>query len=324
MAGRSAVKLGLYFAACHAMELDEAMGWAARLGIESIEISAHASGRFDADEMFEPGRIAVLRDALRAHDLQVSALNMSADGQLLLGPHHADTDWICQGSPEDKRAFAVRRLRRAAELAEQLEVPVISGFVGCEDYSRWFPWPDAGAWEGMEEGFVEHVAPLLDDIHAHGVRFAVEPHPRQFVYNTETALRSVELLGSHPAWGFTLDPANLALAGVDPVVFVSELGERIINVHAKDAELVAHHAARSGLLANGPWTRSGRGFRFRVPGWGDVQWRRLITELSVHGYGGPVVIEHEDPTMSPRDGVEKAVAFLDPLLIREPFEGAWW
>jgi hypothetical protein len=28
--------------------------------------------------------------------------------------------------------------------------------------------------------------------------------------------------------------------------------------------------------------------------------------------------------MGPRDGVEKAVAFLEPLIIREPFEGPWW
>ena len=318
------MRLGLYFAVCNRIELDVALAWASSLGIESIELSSHVSGRFDVDEMFEPGRIDALRDTVGGHGLQVSALNMSADGQLLLGPHHADTDWIHPGTANEKRAFGARRLRRAAELAEQLEIPVVTGFVGCEDYSRWFPWPDAEGWERMEEGFVREVAPLLDHFRAHGVRFAMEPHPKQFVYNTETALRSVELLAAHPAWGFNLDPANLALAGVDPVIFVSELGDRIINVHAKDAELVVHNAARSGLLANGPWARADRGFRFRVPGWGDVPWKRLVTELSLLGYRGPLTIEHEDPTMASREGVEKAVAFLEPLIIRQPSEGVWW
>ena len=324
MGGESAIELGLYFAVCNRMDLDTALAWAAGLGIGSLELSSHVSGRFDVDDMFEPGRIDELRTAVRVHGLRVSALNMSADGQLLLGPHHTDTDWIHAGTADEKRAFGRRRMRRSAELAAALEIPVITGFVGCEDYSRWFPWPDANGWERMEPGFVEELTPLLDHFQALGVRLAVEPHPRQFVYNTETALRSVELLADHPAWGFTLDPANLVLAGADPVVFANELGERIINVHAKDAELVAHHAARSGLLANGPWGRPGRGFRFRLPGWGDIAWKRLITELSVCGYGGPCVIEHEDLTMAPAEGVEKAVAFLEPLLIRQPTEDVWW
>jgi sugar phosphate isomerase/epimerase len=292
--------------------------------VRSVELSSHVSGRFDVDEMFEQGRIAALREAVTNHGLRVSALNMSADGQLLLGPHHADTDWIHVGDAAEKRAFAERRLRRVADLASELEVPVVTGFVGCEDYSRWFPWPDAQAWDKMEPGFVERVAPLLDHFSTRGVKFAMEPHPRQFVYNTETALRSVELLDGHPAWAFNLDPANLMLAGVDPVVFVAELGDRIANVHAKDAEVVPHNVARSGLLAGGAWTRPDRGFRFRVPGWGDVNWRRLITELSVRGYTGPLTVEHEDPTMGAREGVHKAVGFLDPLLIREPTEEPWW
>lgn len=324
MGGEPLIDLGLYFAVCDRMELSVALSWAAGLGIRSIELSIHVGGRFEVDKALDSGQIRELCSAVAGEGLAISALNMSADGQLVLGPYHADTDWICTGTPQEKRAFGVERLCRAAELAEELHVPVVTGFVGCEDYSRWFPWPDPDAWQGMESGFVEQVTPILDKFRSHDVRFAMECHPKQFVYNTETALRSVELLEGHPAWGFNLDPANLMLAGVDPIVFAADLGDRILNVHAKDGELVSHNAGRSGLLANGPWTRRDRGFRFRVAGWGDVPWRRLITELSVRGYEGPLTIEHEDPTMGPRDGVEKAVTFLEPLLINEPIEEPWW
>ncbi len=318
------IDLGLYFAACTKMELDEALEWVAGLGIAGIEISSHVGGRFDVEEMLETDRVDRLAAALTRHRLRVTAVNMSADGQLLLGPHGSDTDRIHAGTAAEKHTFAARRLLLAAELAARLDAPIVSGFVGCEDYSRWFPWPDPDAWERMERGFALVVRPVLDDFLALGVRFAVEPHPRQLVYNTETALRSLELLDGHPAWGFTLDPANLMLAGADPVTFVAELGERLLNVHAKDGELVRHHAARSGLLANGAWDRPGRGFRFRVPGWGEVAWKQLITELSVSGYDGPLTIEHEDPTMAAREGVEKAVHFLQPLRIVEAPEGVWW
>lgn len=249
---------------------------------------------------------------------------MSADGQLVLGPHHGDTDIIFKGAAEEKIRYGTNRMMLAAELAQRLEVPVVTGFTGCEDYSRWFPWPDAEAWKRMESTFVERWEPILQHFDKLGILFGMECHPRQIVYNTETAIRSVELLGHHDSWGFNLDPANLMLAGVDPVVFAAELGPRVFNVHAKDGELVVHNVRRSGLLANGPWDRKDRGFRFRIPGWGDVKWRKLITELFLNGYRGPLTVEHEDPTMGPMDGVTKAADFLKPLLIHEPFPGMWW
>jgi sugar phosphate isomerase/epimerase len=87
---------------------------------------------------------------------------------------------------------------------------------------------------------------------------------------------------------------------------------------------VAHAAARSGLLAHGPWDRAGRGFRFRIPGWGHLDWRALITELQVAGYRGTLSVEHEDPTMSRAEGLEQAVAHLAPIILREPPGQRFW
>ncbi len=318
------MELGLYFAVCDHLELPQALEQVAGLGFSSLELSCHTGGRFEVGRMLSDDHGRQVRRQVEGAGLRIAAVNMSADGQLLLGPHHADTDAICPGSAEDKVRHGERQMMRAAQLAHEMEIPVVTGFTGCEDYSRWFPWPDPDGWERMEGPFVERMDPILSRFDELGIRFGMECHPRQFVYNTETALRSVELVGSHRSWGFNLDPANLMLAGVDPVVFAAELGARIVNVHAKDGELVTHHAGRSGLLAHGAWDRPGRGFRFRVAGWGDVAWRRLITELVVQEYRGPMTIEHEDPTMGPMEGIEKAARFLDPLLIREPFPGRWW
>jgi sugar phosphate isomerase/epimerase len=316
--------LGLYFAVCNEMDLEPALEAVASLGYKSLEVSAHTGGRFDVAEMLADQRGKNLIRKAADNGLAVAAMNMSADGQLVLGPHGTDTDDICPGSPEEKAEYGTKRMLRAAELAHDLEIPVVTGFCGCEDYSRWFPWPDAEAWERMEPVFVEKWSPILDRFDELGVSFGMECHPKQMVYNTETAVRSIELLGDHPSWGFNLDPANLMLAGVDPVLFAAELGPRTVNVHAKDGEIVAHNARRSGLLANGPWQRMDRGFRFRIPGWGDVPWRKLITELALAQYTGPLTVEHEDPTMGPLDGITKAIRYLEPLVIREPFPGRWW
>jgi sugar phosphate isomerase/epimerase len=318
------VELGLYFAVCNHLELEPALEKVASLGYACVELSTHTGGRFDVEEMLNNKKWRQVNSAIKATGLRISAINMSADGQLVLGPHNADTDVVFKGTAEEKVQYGTERMMLAAELACEMLVPVVTGFTGCEDYSRWFPWPDPNAWESMESTFIERWDGILKRFDELGICFGMECHPRQIVYNTETALRSVELVGFHKSWGFNFDPANLMLAGVDPVVFVAELGSRIVNVHAKDAEIVVHNVRRSGLLAHGAWDRPDRGFRFRIPGWGDIPWRRLITELSIRGYKGPLTVEHEDATIGPTEGIEKAAHFLTPLLIREPFPGRWW
>jgi sugar phosphate isomerase/epimerase len=297
------------------------------LGLRALELPVDGhSPLVDMDELLAGGWKR-LTTQLGQHGLALSALSLHQEGQLLLGPHHADTDAIHAGSPAEKSAFAAMRLAKAAELARRLEVPVVVGFVGCEDYTRFFPWPDPRGWEKMQPVFRARVLAVLEHFERAGVTFAQEPHPKQFVYNTETALESVELLDGHPCWGFNLDPANLMLAGVDSALFVQELGARIRHVHAKDGELVLHNAARSGLLAHGPWDRPGRGFRFRIPGWGDVPWKRLLSTLALVGYDGYLALENEDPIFAPREGLEKAIRELEPLLPRGPRPKEmerWW
>ncbi len=304
--------------------LDAALAAIARLGFSALELPVDArSPLVDLDQLVAGGA-AELSRKVASYGLSISAVSNHREGQLLLGPHHADTDGIHAGSPVEKSRFAAMRLERAAELASELEVGRLVGFVGCEDYSRFFPWPDPSGFEKMIPVFQDRVGPLLDRFDALGVTFGHEPHPRQIVYDVETAVESVKWLDGHRRWGFNYDPANLMLAGVDPVVFVREVGDRIIHVHAKDGESVAHNWRRSGLLAHGPWDRPDRGFRFRIVGWGDLSWRRIVTELVLANYDGYLAIENEDPIFHPIDGLKKALAELQPLLPVGDRRARWW
>ena len=319
------MELSLCLQVLYHLPFEKALATAADLGFEAVELAVDAKSPFVSLEACLEDRGRSLKRALQDHGLRLSALSNHQEGQLLLGPHGSDTDGIFSGRPEEKVAYASQRLAQSAALAEMLEVEVLCGFTGCEDYSRWFPWPDVGAYGAMGPILKERLLPLLDTFQAHGVRFAHECHPRQFAYNLETAEWALELLDHHPGFGFNFDPANLMLAGMDPVVFAETLAPRIWHGHAKDGELVAQHAGRSGLLAHGPWGRPGRGFRFRIPGWGDLNWRRLITALHVGGFTGHLALEHEDPTMSRLEGLRQGQRFLAPLLLREPpEEGRWW
>jgi sugar phosphate isomerase/epimerase len=64
--------------------------------------------------------------------------------------------------------------------------------------------------------------------------------------------------------------------------------------------------------------------RFRVPGWGDVKWKKVMSALLSVGYNYVLSFEHEDPVMSREDGCEKAIEFLKPLIIKAPLLKVWW
>ncbi len=319
------MKLSLCPQALYHLSLPEGLDFIASLeGVEALELPVHKGNPWvDLEELLE-GKAGEFLDLLSSRGLRLSAVSNHQEGQLLLGPHHSDTDRIHRGGRAEKSAFAEKRLLLAGRLAAETGVGLVVGFLGCEDYSRFFPWPDPKGWESMIPAFREKALPILDAYADMGVAFAQEPHPKQMVFNIETALESVEILDRHPAWGFNLDPANLLLAGVDPVVFAAELGDRIFHVHGKDGEVVRHNQARSGLLARGDWKRRDRGFRFRVPGWGDVPWKRLISELVLAGYEGYIALENEDPLFDPLDGLIKGRDFLAPLLPRGKPRERWW
>ncbi len=318
------MKLGICAQVLYDLPFERALVTAAELGLTAIELAVDRSNPFfDLEEAVDGGwrRIAA---QVRRSGLIISALSNHQEGQLLLGPYHRDTDHVHPGSAEEKARFAAHRLQLTALLAERLEVKVVCAFTGCEDYSRWFPWPATDGFERMGPVYRERILPVLDHFGRHGVKFAHECHPKQLAYNLESAIWALQLVDEHPALGFNFDPANLLLAGMDPALFIVELGSRICHVHAKDGELVPHAIQRSGLLAHGAWGRPNRGFRFRVPGWGDLNWRRLITELHVTGYDGVLAIEHEDPTMGRLEGVRQAACYLAPLLLHDTIQERWW
>ena len=179
----------------------------------------------------------------------------------------------------------------------------------------------------IEAGFkdmADRWNPILDVFQQCGIKFGLEVHPTEIASDLYSAEPALKALNQRPEFGFNFDPSHLFWQGIDPVIFIKRLGQRIYHAHAKDGEIQEDEVRRTGVLSGGSWTRPDRAFRFRVPGWGHVDWRRVLSALAAAGYDYVLSFEHEDPVMSPEDGCEKAIAFLRPLLIKKPLTGAWW
>jgi sugar phosphate isomerase/epimerase len=316
------MKIGLFTATYLDMKLEEVCRMASELGYQAVELPAFsANPHLDLDRILKGTAARNLVRKLKNYGLIISALSNHTEGQIVLGPFGKDTDAICRGSKQDKIRFGTERMIKTAQAANALGVPVVCGFIGCENFGRFFPFPYSRGWSDMEQEFLERWGKILDRFAEYGVRFAHEPHPNELVYDVDTALRSLELMGERKEWGFNFDPANLIYLGIDVENFIDQLKDRIFHVHAKDGEIVSHNVRRSGQIPQGDWQRLGRGFRFRIPGWGSVPWKKVITELSLVGYDYVLSYEHEDVTMSRQDGITKTIAYLKPLIIEKPYEG---
>lgn len=315
------MKLGFCIVNCSDKSAQDVCRIAADNGYQSIEIPAYAdNGQIDTDQLLQPGEAAKFRKMVQSYGLELSAVSNHPESLLVLGPYGVDTDSICPGTREDKIAYGTRQLIKSAQLANALEIPVVVAFSGIENFGHINDWPYPGGWADEEKRFVENYLPIFDKYQEYGVKIAFEPHPNNIIYDTHTALRCLELSGYHPSYGINFDPANLLMSGINLQTFINELGDRIVAVHAKDCELVEHNMLKGGLMMQGEWGRLDRSLRFRIPGWGSIDWKKIITELTLIGFDGALNYEHEDVTMSIEDGIEKTIEFLKPLIIKAPYK----
>ncbi|MCZ6492970.1 MAG: sugar phosphate isomerase/epimerase, partial [Planctomycetota bacterium] len=73
-----------------------------------------------------------------------------------------------------------------------------------------------------------------------------------------------------------------------------------------------------GDLKHRSWT-----FRTCGYGHGDEFWKPFVSMLRRSAYDGVLSIEHEDPLMSPQEGLERAVAYLSEVIIEDQPAEPW-
>lgn len=316
------MKLGILTVLFDTQPLEEVAEYVSDLGYEAVEIASWAgSGHLDTDKaVSDPAYAKGIKKMLASHGLEISGLADHLSSQLVLPPVDASWDpWSPTQDKDEMVKFGRERLLQSARVASELEIPVVNGFFGSTVWGNWYSWPPKNI-EIYDEGwelFAERWNPILDEFKKLGVKFAHEVHPTEIAYNITTAQTAIDKLGRDD-WGFNFDPSHFIWQMIDPVVFVKTFGNRILHVHAKDFEVQEDEISRDGVLSTGSWTNMRRAARYRVPGWGQVPWKRLITALLEVGYDGTLSFEHEDPVMSERDGAEKSIDFLRPLIIKEP------
>ena len=96
--------------------------------------------------------------------------------------------------------------------------------------------------------------------------------------------------GDSPHVGLQYDPSHLVWQMMDPIQTARDFVDKIYDVHLKDTEILWHIVHRGGIQP----VNNARWWRFRIPGYGSVDWKGFFSVLAEAGYNGAMNIENED------------------------------
>jgi sugar phosphate isomerase/epimerase len=264
---------------------------AARLGFQAIEMQARGFG--DMSETNPDKQLLKQAKQLgKKHKIEITAVAY----------------YRCATKPSDV-ALARKEFARVFDVAEALGVQTVaamSGFNADLD------------WKGNLQFFGDRFGPVSQMAEKRGLRVAFE---NWMGFWGRLPFRPVTMGGSPDTWddlfktvpskalGIEFDPSHLYWQGIDHIRALKEYKHRVYHVHAKDTEMMPENRYRGGV--------NGAIYRFRIPGYGEINWPAFVSALDEIGYRGGVAIEHEDPIYSGErfdEGLVRGWQTLNPLI----------
>ena len=305
------MKLGFLTACLPDLSLEQIADWAVKSGYQALEVAAwpdlgarpfvatHINVKKD-DAQY----LASINEIFTSRNLELSSIAFYDNN---LHPDQIQRDEI--------NSHVIACIDAAAALG----VPSVGTFIG-RDWNK----PVKENLAIAKDVF----APIVKHANSKGVRVIIENcvmegwHPDGYPGNLAYSPELWE-------WMFGLglylnfDPSHLVWMGIDPIAAVKPYVKYIEHAQAKDIEVFSDKRNQYGypgkaIGRDNPWDVGW--WRYRVPGLGEVNWRRLVDALYEGGFNGVLSVEHEDPIWGGTEakvktGLEIAHKTLQPLIV---------
>jgi len=292
-------------------------------GYDGIELACWGD-HFEVERAVkEDGYCAAKREQLEKYELQCHAISAHLVGQAVLDLIDSRHKAILppyvwgDGDPAGVNKRAIEELKQTARAAQKFGVGVVNGFTGSSIWHLNYSFPPVPQ-KMIDDGYkllAERFNPILDVFGECGVKFALEVHPTEIAFDIYSAQRALEALDHREEFGFNFDPSHLLWQGIDPVEFIRAFPDRIYHVHVKDA--ITKLNGKTGILASHlNFGDPRRGWDFRSPGRGAVNFEEIVRALNDIGYQGPLSVEWEDSGMEREFGAREAASFVKRLDFR--------
>ena len=303
------MKLGFFTACLPEWGLEAVADYARRAGFDALELAAWPR---DEDRPFTATHLNATGFTRADADHTLALLEERGLTASSVGYYGNNLDHDL-----DVRAATNQHIHACIDAAQLLGVETVGTFIGR----------DIALSVRENMALAESIfPPLVDHAREAGVKLVIENcvmegwHPDGYPANIAYSPELWEWMGGLGLY-LNYDPSHLIWMGIDPIVALRDHIDLVAHVQAKDIEVFADARNRFGwpgeIARANPWEVGW--WRYRVPGLGDVPWRRIIDMLHEAGYDGAVSIEHEDPVWGGTEdkiatGLEIAAAHLDPFV----------
>jgi len=279
-------------------------------GYEGIEIACWGDHLDLKKAATEPKYIEDLKNLLKNYNLKVFAIGTHKIGQCVCDNDEARlkdlAPSVLGGKPEEIHKWAIQEMKYAAAAAKNLGIKIVTGLMGSPLRANGYYTEHL-----IEEAYKQIIkawTPIFDEFDKAGVKFALEAHPAEIAFDFYTAERLLKEFKNRKTLGFNFDPSHMIWQGLTPHLFIREFASKIIHVHIKDAAVTLD--GKTGLL--GSFLAPGdirRGWNYRSPGHGDVDFENIIRELNAVNYKGPLSVDWEDAFLNRELGAKEACDF---------------
>lgn len=296
--------------------------WAAALGYKAVQIPTWESRLINLQQAAESKTYAdELKGIVNNCGLQISELSTHLQGQLVAVHPAYDTLFdafapeALHGNPKARNEWAIQQVKYGAKASQNLGLTANPTFSGSLLWHTFHPWPQRPAGL-VEEGFKElgkRWMPILNYFDECGVDACYEIHPGEDLFDGETYEMFLAEVNHHPRACLLYDPSHFVLQQLDYIQYIDFYHERIKAFHVKDAEF--NPTGKQGTFG-GYQSWANRAGRYRSPGDGQVDFKKIFSKLTQYDYTGWAVMEWECCIKHPEDGAKEGAPFINNHIIR--------
>ncbi|MBS1632692.1 MAG: sugar phosphate isomerase/epimerase [Bacteroidetes bacterium] len=296
--------------------------WAKSLGFVAVQIPTWDSRCIDLQKAAESKTYAdEIKGLINECGLEISELSTHLQGQLV-AVHPAYDELFDAFAPDHLKKnskgryeWAVQQLKYGAKASQNLGLSAHATFSGSLLWHTFHPWPQRP--EGLvEEGFKELAKrwlPILNYFDECGVNVCYEIHPGEDLFDGITYEMFLEKVNHHPRACLLYDPSHFVLQQLNYIEYIDFYHDRIKAFHVKDAEF--NPTGKQGTFG-GYQNWLNRAGRYRSPGDGQVDFKKIFSKLTQYDFDGWAVMEWECVLKNPEDGAREGSLFIKNHIIR--------
>ncbi|MFI0428475.1 sugar phosphate isomerase/epimerase family protein [Mariniflexile sp. HMF6888] len=301
--------------------LDGLCKWASDLGYKGIQMPTLDERLIDLSKAAESQTYCdELLGKINSYGLELTELSTHIQGQLVavhpaydilfdaFAPAHL------KGKPKERTAWAIQEMKHAAIASRRLKLKAHATFSGSLLWPMVHPWPQQP--KGLVDmGFRELAdrwKPILNAFEDNGVDVCYEVHPVEDIHDGDTFERFLAATGNHKRVNILYDPSHFVLQQLDYMAYIDHYHQFIKAFHVKDSEF--NPTGKKGTFGGyNDW--KDRAGRYRSPGDGQVDFKKVFSKLTEYGCDVWAVLEWECVIKSPEQGAKEGVSFITNHII---------